>query len=236
MYKIGNHWVPSADARGKRNKAKLQKMYIQHNGSVEPLLMAFEKIREAYPNNEMSTKSAIDCGANVGSYTRELSKVFAKTYSFEPSRDTFACLERNVYEWDIYGRTHLYNAAVSDTRGYVGMGRDWGRLSITSRVKGRGDIPAIPLDSLGLNDLGFLKLDVEGFELAALKGATKMIKTSKPVVFMEVKPKEEAKSATPYAAQKYLLELGYEMVAEIGINRLYFPKQAMPHASSSASQ
>jgi FkbM family methyltransferase len=41
------------------------------------------------------------------------------------------------------------------------------------------------LDSLGLVDVGFLKIDVEGHELAVLRGANETIAKNRPVVFME---------------------------------------------------
>jgi FkbM family methyltransferase len=41
------------------------------------------------------------------------------------------------------------------------------------------------LDSFSLVDVGFLKIDVEGHELAVLHGAQETITTSRPVVFVE---------------------------------------------------
>ncbi len=223
MKKFGNHWVPDADARGRRNRQKLERMYVLEDGSAKPLHIALDAIRSDRSAPQMSERIAIDAGANVGSYTRLLAETYSRVYSFEPSPDTFACLERNVYEWGHYPKVRLYNAAVGDVRSYVSMGRSFGRLSITSRVKGSGSIPAIPLDSLGLQNVGFLKLDVEGFELKALIGATHLLRESRPYVFMEVKPAEEEVSDNPYAAENHLLALGYEMMLEAGINRLFRP-------------
>ena len=93
---------------------------------------------------------------------------------------------------------------------------------MTARVTSGGDISAIPIDELKLQNVGFIKLDVEGFEFKALRGATSTIKELKPVVFMEVKPKEE-ESATPYAAHEYLLSLGYDVQHKLGINWVYYP-------------
>lgn len=41
------------------------------------------------------------------------------------------------------------------------------------------------LDSFNLADVGFLKIDAEGHELAVLRGAHETITTSRPVVFVE---------------------------------------------------
>lgn len=223
MKKFGEFWVPDADARGARNRRKMEGAFVGKQGSIEPLLKAIE-IMQAQPGAEaLADRSAIDAGANVGSYTRVMARHFAHVLSLEPSPDTFACLERNVFEWGILPKVQPYMAAVSDSRSYVRMGTSFGRLSITRKVTGKGNIPALALDSFGLQNVGLLKLDVEGFEEKALIGAKALIADSRPYVFMEVKPKEEEASERPYAAQNLLLGMGYEVIAELGANRLYKP-------------
>ena len=39
---------------------------------------------------------AIDCGAHVGLWARDLSNFFDKIYCFEPSREYFECLKVNI--------------------------------------------------------------------------------------------------------------------------------------------
>ena len=223
MKKFGNFWVPDADARGSKNRKKMTALFGSKEGSVEPLELAINHICENKPGLLANAGSAIDAGANVGSYTRVLARHFAAVYAFEPARDTFQCLERNVFENGDYDKVHLYNAAVSDERSYVGVKRSWFRLSITSTVSGKGDVPAVPLDALGLKDLRFLKLDVEGFEYQALLGAKATIEKCRPAVLMEVKPAEEEQLPEPYKAENLLLALGFTAVLTSGINRLYYP-------------
>lgn len=223
MKKFGNFWVPDADARGSKNRKKMTALFGSKDGSVEPLELAINHICENKPGLLANAGSAIDAGANVGSYTRVLARHFAAVYAFEPARDTFQCLERNVFENGDYDKVRLYNAAVSDERAYVGVKRSWFRLSITSTVGGKGDVPAVPLDALGLKDLRFLKLDVEGFEYQALLGAKATIEKCRPAVLMEVKPAEEEQLPEPYKAENLLLALGFTAVLTSGINRLYYP-------------
>lgn len=198
-------------------------LFESKEGSVEPLEAAIAHVREHRPGLLKSPSTAIDAGANVGSYTRVLARSFSSVHAFEPARDTFQCLERNVFENGDYDKVHLYNAAVSDRRTYVGIKRSWFRLSITSKVSGNGDVPAVPIDALELDNLRFLKLDVEGFEYQALIGAKKTIERCRPAVFMEVKPAEEDIASEPYRAEKFLLNMGFTTVLSIGINRLYYP-------------
>lgn len=223
MQKFGNFWVPDADAKGAKNRKKMAALFGAKEGSVEPLELAIEHVRKNKPELMTNGGSAIDAGANVGSYTRVLARHFEAVYAFEPARDTFQCLERNVFENGDYDKVRLYNAAVSDERAYVGVKRSWFRLSITSTVSGKGDVPAVPLDALVLSDLRFLKLDVEGFEYQALLGAKATIEKCRPAVLMEVKPAEEEQLPEPYKAEKLLLAMGFTVALTAGINRLYYP-------------
>ena len=44
------------------------------------------------------------------------------------------------------------------------------------RVVGEGSIPMITVDSLGLDDVDMIKIDVEGYEMEVLKGADEDIR------------------------------------------------------------
>jgi FkbM family methyltransferase len=57
-----------------------------------------------------------------------------------------------------------------------------------SWVDGVGDIPMKRLDDFGLQDVDFIKLDCEGFELFALRGGEEMLKRCRPCVIVEQKP------------------------------------------------
>ena len=224
MKKYGNFWVPGIDAKGRRNHRKMQNLFGDKNGSIDPIVKAMVDLLDTRSEAYNSDQIAIDAGANVGSYTRVLLEYYSRVIAIEPMSDTFRCLERNVHEWGKFDRVSLYNSAVSDAWDYVKIKRGWGRLSMTARVTSGGEISAIPIDELKVKNVGFIKLDVEGFELKALRGATSTINESKPVVFMEVKPKEKEQSATPYAAHEYLLNLGYDLKHKLGINWVYHPK------------
>jgi FkbM family methyltransferase len=195
---------------------------MQRGQKIERKWLRYSEQRKVLLS-QLSLQSNTFVKINQSCWQMAVVRLMPAVYAFEPARDTFQCLERNVFENGDYNKVHLYNAAVSDERSYVGIKRSWFRLSITSTVSGKGDVPAVPLDALGLDDLRFLKLDVEGFEYQALLGAKATIEKCRPAVLMEVKPAEEEQLPEPYKAEKLLLAMGFTVVLTAGINRLYYP-------------
>jgi len=50
-----------------------------------------------------------------------------------------------------------------------------------------GDVDCRTLDSFGLTNVDFVKIDVDGFELALLEGASKTLTDNNPVINIEMK-------------------------------------------------
>ncbi len=106
-------------------------------------------------------------------------------------------------------------------------GGGWFRRSISREVKGPGDIQAIPIDSLRLDDVLLLKLDVEGYEMKVLEGSRETLARCRPFVMMELKDRKIAKGTADMAPHEFLVAQGYEVVLKLGepaIDRLYAPK------------
>jgi FkbM family methyltransferase len=61
-----------------------------------------------------------------------------------------------------------------------------------------------------------MKLDVEGSELACLRGATRLIEAKRPVILLEINPTSaRAAGQEPDAVLRHLAALGYDRVGEI---------------------
>ncbi len=217
MKKIGEYWVPNVDTRGFK-RARKTRADFQEAGDgrqLGHLISALATLR-ARRGAEAFDGVAIDAGANVGSYARHMAQHFAHVHAFEPAEDTFACLQRNVQDWGLADRITVYPNALSDHAESVRMGASFGRRSISREIKGPGDIPAIPLDSLDFGTVTFLKLDVEGYEIKVLDGARQLLAQHRPFVMMEVKEHITEKGRDPLAAHHHILPLGYEMIEKIG--------------------
>lgn len=133
---------------------------------------------------------AVDGGAHVGTWTRPMAARFAQVISFEPSLDTFECLAHNLRDLK---NVELHNEALGKERGCVSMTLEGLINAINSRNTGAryavegGSIQRVTIDGLHLPSLDFLKLDIEGGEVDALRGARKTLLQFKPIVLFEDK-------------------------------------------------
>lgn len=129
---------------------------------------------------------AIDGGAHVGLWSARLAQHFQWVFAFEPVSENFACLQRNVP-----GNVIAVNAALGEREGLVSFVME--KYSVSHHIH-RGETgkqlvtaAVTRIDEFELDNVGFLKLDVEGCELAALAGAATTIARNRPLLHIEVK-------------------------------------------------
>jgi FkbM family methyltransferase len=130
-------------------------------------------------------RSFIDCGAHIGTWSVQFAPHCNQVHAFEAQRSTFYRLCGDVALNDCENVT-AYHAAMNDGT------REWEDLRIVS-VDGGGSsihpahpssvsalafekVPARCLNQVLASDVGLVKLDVEGAELATLKGAQQMLR------------------------------------------------------------
>lgn len=220
MKKIGDYWVPDVDSTLGSNLEKTKNAFSNNRGiQIHHLETALKYCKEF--------DLAIDGGANVGSWTRELAKAFKIVHAFEPNYVAFECLQKNVSDWGIQDQVVLHNKAISDKFESVCIQTPQeGKRTVTARITGPGDTPAIPLDSLKIDHCSFIKLDLEGYEENGLKGAKSLIQNFKPWILIENKPQKWLCFRTKSEAEKLLQTWNYKDFAKIGdppIDWLYGP-------------
>ena len=141
---------------------------------------------------------AIDVGANHGTYTFPLAKLAREVVAFEPIPACAATVEA----WAIRRNVKVYNSGLGDVDGCLKLflPRINGRVFTTRASFARCDseclevnVPVTTLDSYDLADVGFIKIDVEGFELNVLHGAERLISSCKPTLLLEVDPIVQSK-------------------------------------------
>lgn len=131
--------------------------------------------------------SALDIGANVGYTSLVLAlSVGPKGHvcAFEPNPYILPTLHANLNEWGSLriAPVTVNTNAISDRDGEATLGfpseyvRNEGLASLES-TKGGVAVTVKKLDSLDINRVGIMKIDVEGHESAVISGATQLLKS-----------------------------------------------------------
>jgi FkbM family methyltransferase len=183
---------------------------------------------EAALQHVTSFGTAIDGGAHIGTWSRIMAGRFEKVIAIEPSPDTFECLEHNM---GVAGCTNVERrqVALGEAPGVVTMRLDApneARANTGARFAAPGgEIPVITIDSLNLSDLGFLKLDIEGSEPAALRGAKATLARCQPIVLFENKWLWTRHFGLPKnAVRDFLTAVGYHQLGQISCDQIWGPR------------
>jgi FkbM family methyltransferase len=141
----------------------------------------------------------IECGCHIGVHTVKLASLCKKLYAFEPMPNTHKVLAKNIRLNGIQN-TILYQKGVADKPGMTkyawsiqgnpgGSGLANNPMGVPSWCPPMNeDVPVelTTIDSMDLDQLDFMKIDVEGYEPLVIKGAINTIKKYKPVIIMEI--------------------------------------------------
>jgi FkbM family methyltransferase len=125
-----------------------------------------------------------DLGANVGMVSILEAKRGAEVYAFEPNPQCFRRLLKNVLANGLNDRIHAFNIAVGAEVGagvmHVDKGGTTGGTVMIGGAPGQaGRVGVTTLDqivpAIGVSRIDLLKIDVEGAEVDALRGATRTL-------------------------------------------------------------
>jgi len=136
----------------------------------------------------------VDGGGHIGVHARSfaLAAPGALVHTFEPHPQLATVLRSNAA--DLEGRIVVHDCGLgaSADPGYVAefdleTAANAGAQSVAfSPDAANLKVDMTPLDALDLKDVGFIKLDIEGAEVAALAGAARTIARDRPVIACEV--------------------------------------------------
>lgn len=181
---------PSTFEEGLKRLLIPPRLYLWWRANKE--LLKGEKELGLLPFLVDRSRVALDVGANKGVWAYLLAGLCRKVHAFEPNPKAFELLRRGLAGLAVTQKLALSNRnGVADLRiprrrrGYSNQGGSLSPASVGSE-HGSVTVEVATLDGLGIDDVGFMKIDVEGHELAVLEGARNTLRRDRPVLVIEM--------------------------------------------------
>jgi len=170
-------------------------------------------------------KAAIQAGGNLGLFAKRLAEEFRQVFTFEPDKVLFAQLEHNAPEANIVPVCAALGCSRDPVRMECGRRDDSGRAvhEGLTYVAGAGDTPQILIDDLELPALNLIYLDIEGYELNALRGAEKTVARCQPTIAVESNGNARHYGSDKKQLAKWFGLHSYRKVVRIHGDDIYVP-------------
>ena len=137
-----------------------------------------------------------DVGANIGVTAAMAAQHASRVYCFEPSPRTFQALKQTIQNNNLQDRIEIANLALGDREGTLPFFDDPSSGSashmITDATLGRVSTVQVRVTTLdnfvierSIDRLDLIKIDIEGFEIDALRGALETIRSFRTSALIE---------------------------------------------------
>lgn len=148
-----------------------------------------------------ANSTILDIGANFGVFAKSFAQIHngsCTVHGFEPVTYNYGILQQVSAP---FNNIHIHNVALSENDGTTDIFipvKEKGRIGPalahfgkeTKRAYFKETITTKKLDNFvekhQIQNVGFIKCDVEGAELLVFRGAVETLKTSKPAIFTEI--------------------------------------------------
>jgi len=145
----------------------------------------------------------IDCGAFIGDSSIILSYYTDhKVFAFEPDKSVFNYLVENIKINNLNNKVIPINYGVGDKEEILNFGEMKFKITTIDNF----------IKKKKINKVSLIKMDIEGYELKALKGARKTIKKYKPVLIISAYHKIEDILEIPYYLKKLVSEYKFKFL------------------------
>ena len=178
---------------------------------------AYEAEMEWFLQQMQPGQTFIDVGANIGIYSLHASRRLGgsgKVHAFEPTPETFDILTKNL-RLNQLTNVQCHEIALADRSGnlYLVAGDRPASNSTADAVTnsdGGVSIPATTLDEFctlhSVENVDFVKVDIEGGELAFFKGGRERLLKHKPTILFE-----SMHTGPSFPEREFLRQLGYKL-------------------------
>ncbi len=186
---------------------------------------SYESEMQIIPKIISNPKTIIDIGANYGTYSFFLSKLYpqAKIFAFEPATGSYNILKKIIRRFNLNNVIPIKKGLGSkeETKeiitpmhytiiAYIGN-----KNMQKNKEDDSEEIEITTLDNFvkknKIQRIDFIKCDVEGFELSVFKGAKKTLRKFKPVVFVEIEERHTKKyKINPQDVLDFFKNIGYK--------------------------
>jgi FkbM family methyltransferase len=153
-----------------------------------------------YYNLIKENNIVIDIGANIGYHSVHFGNIVGssgRVFSFEPQKLIYDILSTNILKNGLSNIITQYNIGLSSKKQtmYLSNIKDmtydngmvnFGGVQLNDEITGGSIINVQTLDNIFTGNVDFIKIDIEGMESEVIKGATKTIKNSLPIIFIEI--------------------------------------------------
>ena len=181
----------------------------------------------------MVGKTVLDVGANIGNHARAFAASACKVLSFEPHPRTFQLLRLNTMDTPNIEIFEMGASDEVDALPAVSPKLNFGASTITDRPVGEGEFGwtcnVAPLDDLATPDWGeiaVMKIDVEGHEPQAIRGASKLLARHRPIILLEQNQDSIADGTSE--SLDLLRGLGYRHFSSLEVRSSWRTPQALP--------
>jgi len=202
--KVNDFWVPSND------------IHIEQWKSGSPFTQnkCLNKFIKYCESQTKKMKTVIDVGAWCGTWAKAIEPFARKVIAFEPDKTHFACLQRNC--------------TINCDPRMEAVGSEIKTISLTEddftqakRVNKQGDINMTTLDHMNYQDVDMIKIDVEGYEMEVLKGATKTLQGVQ-YLMIELNNNTKKYGSSNTEVEKYISSLGFKILMDHWPDKVFY--------------
>ena len=202
--KINDFWVPSND------------VHIEDWRSGQPFTQnkCLNKFLQYCETQKIKMKTVIDVGAWCGTWSKAMESYAKRIIAYEPDNLHFHCLEKNC-TFNCVPRME----AVGSRMGVVSLTED--NFTQAKRIKDEGTITLVTLDSTEYSDVDMIKIDVEGYEMEVLKGASKMLETVR-YLMIELNNNSKKYGSNNIEIEKHIQSLGFKVLMDHWPDKVFY--------------